>query len=165
METNNSADAENLRYARVVYKNSLIGKYGLKLSESCSQKELADILVNNFEKKKRSGTYDFQSDTKQFQASLSDLNNFFKKSDEVKYEWEEYKKKYALMPVSSIWEKFLKDAEDQLYKRRADEMVEDVRKKYNDLKNIKDKAKKSMFSRMFFRGGKKRSRKTKKRRR
>jgi len=72
------------------------------------------------------------------------------------------------------WEQFIGPRERDLQRDGKNEFVADIRKRYGvEIKKITQKIKelidpslkKSMFSRMFSRGGKKRSRKTKKRRR
>ena len=169
MDSNYTPNVSQDTYGFTYDKNLLIGKYGLKLSELFSEKELTEILTENYQnKKKYDKNYNYASDTAQFQSSLSVLRDFFSKASNVKSQWEQYKNKYKHLSSEQQWSNFISETEGKF--GNSSEVVKDIQNKYNLLKDLKSNApKKSIFARFYpfskKTGGKKRSRKTKKRRR
>ena len=109
-------------------------------------------------------------------------NNYFKYDSSIKSHWEEFKQIHSDKTIEEAWDVYIKETEDDLIKLGGEKEVRDERATFEPLINkIKEEKRislinkdekpkpKSMFSRFNFfskkTGGKRRSRKTKKRRR
>jgi len=153
------------------YEDCLERKWSLRLSEVIKKEEM---LARNLKKAKEAAVSPkkyFDKTGKTIQDIRDEaplIESYYLDTTFIKPHWEAFKKKHSGKPIETIWDIYIKETEDDIIEFDKEQFVASLRLKFEPLINKEKEEKrksKSMFSRMFSRGGKKRSRKTKKRRR